>query len=229
MNICVYCRENALLETHENVTCMQCSRVQNDLVFGDQYKIKYEKAIFFDTLEEIDSRQGLSMLEKTNINKHLKALKIKKSTFSKHELCVSLLYIEKMKNNTMISPHAFCLSLGESITVKKMNACCRYINNVLNIERKISPYEWTSILKPYFYHFKIFNSSHKNMIENTCENIARNSNLSVFSTSATAVASFLITVTMFSIKHSVHLGSLYSGISRATLTKNTFKHGGVKR
>ena len=229
MNICMYCHENALLETHENVTCTQCSRVQNELVFGDQYKIKYDKDIFFDTLEEIDSRQGLSMLEKTNINKHLNTLKMKKSTFSKHELCVSLLYIEKMKNNNMISPHAFCLSLGESITVKKMNTCCRYINNVLNIERKISPYGWTSILKPYFYHFKKFNSSPKNRIENACENIARNSNLSVFSTSATAVTSFLISVMMYSIEHSVNLVSLYSGISKATLTKNTFKHGNVKR
>ena len=134
-----------------------------------------------------------------------------------------------MKNNNMISPHAFCLSLGESITVKKMNTCCRYINNVLNIERKISPYGWTSILKPYFYHFKNFNSSHKNRIENACENIARNSNLSVFSTSATAVTSFLISVMMYSIKHSVNLVRLYLGISRATLTKNTFKHGNVKR
>ena len=81
MNICMYCRENALLETHENVTFTQCSRVQNELVFGDSYKIKYDKDIFFDTLEEIDSRQGLSMLEKTNINKHLKALKIKNTLF----------------------------------------------------------------------------------------------------------------------------------------------------
>lgn len=225
METCSNCFSINLIETDENITCCDCSRVQSSLLFGNENNDtgnKHEQIC--DFVEEYHEREYLSKNEKEQIIKRLDTLRCKKSVFSKQELTVTLIYIARMESGYVISTQAFCKSVGMVLTSKRLNLCFNYLKSVLRLSMLEFHLDWKKLIEPYCEKYKLLRRNEIHYLTQTCEKIRSVSNLSVFSVVAISfISSFLKFRDLKFVKVLEDIAS-FSQISKYTLKKNCKKY-----
>ena len=223
MDICTYCEENSLIITDENITCLQCSRVQPHYLDSDPFSEKEDSLISSSLLDEYCERETLDLVDKNTILRRLDKLRKAISVFSKSDLNFSLIYMSKLERGTSLSPQAFSASVGNLITAKQLDICLSYLKQKLDLKEVGSCLEWQKLLKPYCEKFTFLRQDNLKYMKSLCEKIRLSSNLSVYSIAALVFVLVFSTKKNVLVKKIIHSVSSFSKISIATLRKNCRK------
>ena len=217
-NICYNCSSSNLILTHENITCEDCSHVQNDVFYSKETNSAHPSEDITEFINEFHQRENLSEKERNFIDKRLSSLKTVKSAFSKLELSLALIYLAKAEGGSVKSLQAFIKSHGSLVVHRKMDLCLSHIRRVLKLRNKTL--NWSVLLEPYSRKYLILKDYDKKILEKACEKIHRESCMNIFSVTAIAIASYFNEFFPHDKNKNLTSVVIFSGVSRATLKKN---------
>ena len=224
MEVCSNCLSDNLICTKENISCLDCSRV-NSFIFEEDLAArgcKTDKENAF--LNEISERYFLSEKEKNSVLHRLNKLVKYKSVFSKTDLTLALIYIAKAENEYVISPQAFSKNFGGVISPKHLNACINYLCCTLNLHNATANSSWSSVLEPLCERFVFLKSYEVDCLKKLCERLRHESNLSLFSIVTVAFALCYVHFKEADLNMSLKDISTFAKISKTTLKKNYLKY-----
>ena len=225
MDRCFNCKSVKLLITDENVTCTDCSRVQKNLYYGEsRFYCENENEASNAFLDENIERMGLGKLDKSVVESRLRSIKHAKSVFSKLDLVISLIYLNKIERGVSLSAQAFSSSLGYLITARQLSNCSEYLKEKLKLTEIGSCLSWEQLLRPYCEMFVYLKPTDLELMKKICEKVRQNSNLSVYSIAAIV---FVLCFTKGKGKQFAHIldeVSIFANISKTTLKRNCIKY-----
>lgn len=224
--LCFNCSSSSIVLTDENSTCLDCSRVQEE-VFNppesyscDDLYDDYED--INDFISEYHQRENLSAIERVSIRQKLLKVKNMKSAFSKVEISLSLIYLSKLEGEAVRSVQAFSKACGGLVTAKRLDLCLRHLRRVLNIPK--DSLNWRMLLNPYCQKYILLRALDLNYLEMFCERIHKSSCMNVFSVAATAAACYLKIISPLNQDENFSSIASFSKISNSTLRKNCLKY-----
>ena len=216
---CYHCSSFNLLETTENLTCLDCSRVQNySLVESNDFSIP--KVDYDFDLAEFFERSYFTKKEKDLIQHRLNRLRNCKSLFSKNDKIISLLYITNCEGGYFLSPQTFSKQIGCMIKTSKLTKCVNYCVNVLKIKNIDIHVNWCNLLNPYCEKFKFFKQNSITLMTEYCLKIRKISNLSVYTIACLAFLCVYIRNTKCIFKQILNQIASFSKITPTTIRKN---------
>ena len=121
MNKCEYCYSDLLIETSENITCTNCSRVQNNLLFKFSNTDQTDESVYLEKneiklfLAEIQSRYNLST-EDVNVTLE-KYFSYKVNSVGTH-------------SNLTVLCYSFYLSVGVNVGYTLKKVCEMFLGSV---------------------------------------------------------------------------------------------------
>ena len=224
---CYNCTSINLIETEENLTCLDCSRVQSDIIFGERSEERAGEIRLDSFILEYGEREALSRKDQIRIANRLEAIKSVKSVFSKLELSISLIYMNSIEEGCVRSPQAFCRTVGDLVTVKRLNMAVKFLRKKLKNENDDMYLEWSALIEPFCRRYIFLKSDEVNYLKHTCDRLRIQSNMSIFSVAA---VSFLVCFVHFrkcDFLNFLSEISRYSKISKSTLKRNCIKFSDI--
>lgn len=220
---CYNCFSENVIETDENFTCINCSHIQSILVLGRQTeKIEcYNHSNSF--ISEYSEREKLSEKDQVEITRRLNILKNRKSVFSKLDLMISLIHMIQIEGGIVKSAQAYCMTIGNLITPKRLNMCLCYLKKELKMTDK-SHLDWLKLLNPFCERYVFLRRNEVEYLKTKCEKLRLMSNLSVFSIAAITFLFCFVHFRDVDFDSFLLEISYFSKISKATLKKNYKKY-----
>ena len=190
MEVCYNCGEAELIEMDDGVSCSQCSRSQNTVLFrSDVCQSTGDNEFYIilsSMLSELSHRLGMSQKSVISIEKRLLLLKGKKSSYTSVQIVSSLHYIEELENESCVSPLMYTLMYNGCIDCKTLEKCTKYLSNLLNINQSIHALNWDSLIEPYVTRFKLDGKDVGNIIL-YCNKMYNSTGMSIFTIASMSV------------------------------------------